>query len=128
VSAVWLMSILAVLSATNYARAVTDLPTGSAKGSLAYDGATAELKFAAASATGRTRCGEFLDRKDERRPIVLVISDQKLPVEKWESELDMTMDHSHWTGVVFFFGKEGQMFRCAVHMNGRQSIWKTRGV
>ncbi len=117
-SAVCVMSILAVLSATNYARAVTDLPTGSAKGSLAYDGATAELKFAAT----------FVDRKDERRPIVLVISDQKLPVEKWESELDMTMDHSHWTGVVFFFGKEGQMFRCAVHMNGRQSIGKTRGV
>jgi hypothetical protein len=58
-------------------------------GSLTYDGATAELKFAAASATGRTRCGEFVDQKDERKPIVLVISDQKLPVEKWVSESDM---------------------------------------
>jgi hypothetical protein len=38
-----------------------------------YDGATAELKFAAA----------FVDRTDERKPIVLVISDQKLPVEIW---------------------------------------------
>src|SRR6266478_3861758 len=27
------------------------------------------LKFAAASATGRTRCGEFVDQKDERKPI-----------------------------------------------------------
>jgi hypothetical protein len=44
------------------------------------------LKFVAASATGRTRCGEFVDQKDERKPIVLVINDQKLPVEKWESE------------------------------------------
>jgi hypothetical protein len=39
------------------------------------------LKFAAASATGRTRCGEFVDQKDERKPIV-VISDQKLLAEK----------------------------------------------
>jgi len=44
------------------------------------------LKFAAASATGRTRCGEFVDQKDDRKPIVLLISDQKLTVEKWESE------------------------------------------
>ncbi len=42
------------------------------KGSLTYDGATAELKFAAV----------FADQKDERKPIVLVISDQKLPAEK----------------------------------------------
>jgi hypothetical protein len=41
------------------------------------------LKFAAASATGRTRCGEFVDQKDERKPIVLLISDQKLLAEKW---------------------------------------------
>jgi len=27
------------------------------------------LKFAAASATGRTRCGEFVDQKDEHKPI-----------------------------------------------------------
>ena len=39
------------------------------------------LKFAVAFATGRTRCGEFVDQKDERKPIV-VISDQKLLAEK----------------------------------------------
>jgi hypothetical protein len=27
------------------------------------------LKFAAASATGRIRCGELVDQKDERKPI-----------------------------------------------------------
>jgi hypothetical protein len=83
-STVCVMSILAALSATNCARAVTDLPAGPAKGSLTYDGATAELKFAAA----------FVDQKDERKPIVLLISDQKLPTEKWKSEFDMMMDHS----------------------------------
>ena len=37
----------------------TDLPAGSAKGSLTDEGATAELKFAAA----------FVDQKDERNPL-----------------------------------------------------------
>jgi hypothetical protein len=66
---------------------------------LTYDGATAELKFAA-----------FIDQKDERKPIVIVISDQKLPVEKWESEFDMMMDHSKWSGVVFFLDKDENFF------------------
>ncbi|HEU5247004.1 MAG TPA: hypothetical protein VFU09_07940 [Candidatus Udaeobacter sp.] len=91
--------------------AATDLPAGSAKGSLTFDGATAELKFAAA----------FVDQKDERKPIVLVISDQKLPVEKWESEFDMMRDHTKWSGVVFFLDKDGKSFRSDVHMSGRQS-------
>jgi len=39
-------------------------------------GATAELKFAIA----------FVDQKRRRKPIVLVITHQKLPVEKLESE------------------------------------------
>jgi len=34
------------------------------------------LKFAAA----------FIDQSDERKPMVLLVSDQKLPVDKWESE------------------------------------------
>jgi len=54
----------------------SDLPAGSAKGSLTYDGATAELKFAAA----------FIDQEDQDKPIVLVISHQKLPMEKWIRE------------------------------------------
>jgi hypothetical protein len=41
------MSILAVFYAANYAWAGTDLPADSAKGSITYDGVTAELKFAA---------------------------------------------------------------------------------
>ena len=105
------MSILAALSAVNSARAASDLPAGSAKGSLTYDGATAELKFAAA----------FVDQKDERKPVVLLITDQKLPAEKWKSEFDMMMDHTKWSGVVFFLDKEGKVFRSDVHMNGRQS-------
>ena len=80
--------------------AASDLPTGSAKGSLTYDGATGELKFAAA----------FVDQTDERKLVVLVISDQKLPVQKWESEFDRMMDDSKWSGVVFFFLDKGGKF------------------
>ena len=50
-----------------------------------------------------------------------MISDQKLPVEKWESESDMVMDHSKWSEVVFFLDKDRKIFRSEVHMNGRQS-------
>jgi hypothetical protein len=58
-------------SSGDFIGVATHLPARSAKGSLTYDGATAELKFAAA----------FLDQKDERKPIVLLISEQKLAVE-----------------------------------------------
>ena len=110
-TAICVMSILAAFSAVNSARAASDLPAGSAKGSLTYDGATAELKSAAA----------FVDQKEEGKPTVLLITDQKLPVEKWKSEFDMMMDHTKWSGVVFFLDKEGKVFRSDVHMNGRQS-------
>src|SRR5262245_26010939 len=90
-----MMSILAVATA---AQGTADLPAGSAKGSLMYDGATADLKFAAA----------FVDQKDESKRIVLVIRNQKLPVEKWESKFDMMKDHTKWSGVVFFLDKEGK--------------------
>jgi hypothetical protein len=50
-----------------------------------------------------------------------MIGDQKLPVEKWEGEFDMMMDHSKWSGVVFFLDKGKEFFRSDMHMNGRQS-------
>lgn len=31
------------------------------------------------------------------------------------------INHSKWSGVVFFLDKEGQVFRSDVHTNGRQS-------
>jgi hypothetical protein len=52
--------------------AANDLPVRSAKRSLTYDGATAELKFAGA---------RLSTKKDQSKPVVLLISDQKLPVE-----------------------------------------------
>ncbi len=90
---------------------IVDLPAGVAKGSLTYDGATAELKFAEA----------FVDQKDDRKPVVVLITDQKLPTEKWKNEFDMMMDHTKWSGLVFFIDNEGAIYRTDVHTKGRQA-------
>jgi hypothetical protein len=71
-------------SAAAPASVTVDLPAGSAKGSLTFDGVTAELKFASA----------FVDQKDDRKPIVLLVTHKKLPTEKWTSEFDMMLDHT----------------------------------
>ena len=91
--------------------AASDLTSGSAKGSLTFDGTTAALTFAAA----------FVDQKDERKPVILLLSDKKLPVEKWKSEFDMMFDKTKFNGIVFFLDKEGKVFRTDVHMNDRQT-------
>lgn len=89
----------------------SDLPSGSAKGSLTFDGATVALTHAAA----------FVDQKDERKPVILLLSDKKLPVEKWKSEFDMMFDKSKFNGIVFFLDREGKVFRTDVHMKDKQT-------
>jgi hypothetical protein len=91
--------------------AASDLPSGSAKGSLTFDNSTAALTFAAA----------FVDQKDERKPVILLLSDKKLPVEKWKSDFDMMFDKTKFNGIVFFLDKEGKVFRTDVHMKDRQT-------
>jgi hypothetical protein len=98
-------------SAAAPAGVTVDLPPGSAKGSLTFDGATAELKFASA----------FTDQKDDRKPVVLLVTDKKLPIEKWTSEFDMMRDHTKWSGLAFFVDKDGAIYRTDVHTNGRQT-------
>jgi hypothetical protein len=88
-----------------------DIPAGTAKGSITFDSVTSDLKFAAA----------FVDQKDERKPVVLLVSDQKLPADKWVSEFDMMRDHTKWSGVVFFLDKDGSVYRTDVHTKGQQS-------
>ena len=60
----------------------SDLASGSAKGSLTFDDTTAALAYAAA----------FVDQKDERKPVILLLSDKKLPTEKWTSDFDIMRD------------------------------------
>ncbi|HJT80160.1 MAG TPA: hypothetical protein VJ719_03095 [Chthoniobacterales bacterium] len=88
-----------------------NIPAGSAKGALTYDGNTSELKYAAA----------FTDQKDDRKPVVLIVSDQKLPIEKWTSEFDLMRDKTKWSGIVVFMDKEGEVYRTDVHNKGEQS-------
>ncbi|MEY2559043.1 MAG: hypothetical protein QOE34_2468 [Verrucomicrobiota bacterium] len=97
--------------ASSAAHAASDLASGSAKGSLTFDGATATLIYAAA----------FVDQKDERKPVILLLSDQKLPVEKWTNEFDMMRAGVKFNGIVFFLDKEGKVFRTDVHMKDRQT-------
>jgi hypothetical protein len=91
--------------------AASDLANGSAQGSLTFDDTTVALTYAAA----------FVDQKDERKPVILLLSDKKLPTEKWKTEFDMLFDESKFNGIVFFLDKEGKVFRTDVHMKGRQT-------
>lgn len=104
-----LLSLCAVASPALLA--ASDLPSGSAKGSLTFDGATVALTHAAA----------FIDQKDERKPVILLLSDKKLPAEKWKSEFDMMFDRSKFGGIVFFLDQEGKVFRTDVHMKDKQT-------
>src|SRR5205085_496682 len=98
-------------NASAVSKVTVELPAGTAKGSITFDGVTSELKFA----------GAFVDQKDERKPVVLLLSDQKLPVEKWTSEFDMMRDSSKWSGIAAFVDSEGTVYRTDVHTKGRQS-------
>ncbi len=103
------LALCTLASPTAYA--ASDLASGSAKGSLTFDDATAALSYAAA----------FVDQKDERKPVILLLSDKKLPVEKWTSEFDMMLSATKFNGIVFFLDKEGKVFRTDVHMKDRQT-------
>jgi hypothetical protein len=103
------LSLCALASPTVFAG--SDLPSGTAKGSLTFDDATVALTFAAA----------FVDQKDERKPVILLLTDKKLPVEKWKSDFDMMFDKTKYNGIVFFFDQEGKAFRTDVHMKDRQT-------
>jgi hypothetical protein len=97
--------------ATPAIQAASDLPSGSAKGSLTFDGATAALTFAAA----------FVDQKDEDKPVILILSDKKIFTDKWTSQFDMMREGTKFNGIVFHLNKEGKMVRTTVHMNDRKT-------
>jgi hypothetical protein len=107
----FLLFVCGALSIAGFAFAGADMPNGSAKGSLTYEGATAELKFAAA----------FVDQKDDRKPVILLLTDKKLPTEKWTSEFDLMRDGTKWSGMMFCLDKDGNVFRSDVHMSGKQA-------
>ena len=68
-----------------------------------------------------TNATAFVDEKDGRSPVILILSDQKLPAEKWTSEFDLMRAHPDFTGVAFWIDQEGKVFRTDVYTAGRQS-------
>jgi hypothetical protein len=98
-------------AAASAPRVNVDIPSGTAKGSLTFEGITSELKFATA----------FVDQKDDRKPVILIVSDQKLPTEKWTSEFDMMREKAKWSGIAVFVDKDGEVYRTDVHNKGQQS-------
>ena len=85
---------------------------GTAKGTCATKGEPAvTLAFATA----------FVDQKDERKPTLLILSDVKLPAEKWTSEFDLMRANSKFSGAIFFLGKDNEVFRTDFYWKGRQS-------
>ena len=91
-----------------------DLPSGTAKGTCAKDGAApVALAFA----------GAFVDQKDERKPTLLILSDVKLPTATWTSEFDLMRATGKlpFSGAIFFLDKDGAVFRTDFYWKGRQS-------
>ena len=68
-----------------------------------------------------TSAAAFIDEKDSRGPIILILSDKKLPAEKWTSEFDLMRAHPEFSGVLFWIDKDGGVFRTDVYVAGRQS-------
>ncbi|MEO6788619.1 MAG: hypothetical protein ABI318_21060 [Chthoniobacteraceae bacterium] len=87
-------------------------PAGTARGTCANKG---EAPVALAFATA------FVDQKDERKPTLLILSDVKLPAEKWTSEFDLMRAGKKFSGAIFFLNKDNEVFRSDFYWKGRQS-------
>ena len=111
-TAALLLQILISIATTMCALA-EDLPRGTAQGTAATGGEVPATLTSAAA---------FIDQKDESKPTVLVISDRKLPTEKWTSEFDLmrAVGKLPFSGVVFFI-KDGEAFRTDTYWKGRQA-------
>jgi hypothetical protein len=76
---------------------------GKAKGSLTIDDKNVEMKNAYA----------FVDQKDKRKPVLLLITDQAVPADQWksESDLDDLRRKKPFAYVCFWLDKDRQDFR-----------------
>lgn len=92
--------------------AAADLPDNTATGSfLPKGGVPVALTSAAA----------FVDEKDSGKPIILILSDKKLPTETWTSEFDLMRAQLDFSGVLFWLDQDGKVFRTDIYVAGRQS-------
>jgi len=108
-------AVLAVLSLVPSSPAfagAADLPAGTAKGTFAPEGKPAVTLTSAVA---------FVDVKDDDKPVIVILSDKKLPAEKWTSEFDLMEAHPKFSGVAFWFAKDGTVFRCDIYDDGQQA-------
>ena len=70
-----------------------------------------------------TNVAAFVDVKDDDKPTIVILSDRKLPTEKWTSEFDLMEAKStlKFSGVLFWLNKDGEVNRWDMYWNGQQS-------
>ena len=103
---------LVFLTAFQLCARAGDLPAGTSTGTfIPEDKPAVTLANAAA----------FVDTKEEGAPVLLMLSDKKVVVGDWKSEIDMMMAHPMFSGAIFFIDKEGTVFRTDVYDKGQQS-------
>ena len=68
-----------------------------------------------------TNAAAFVDKKDSDKPTIIILSDKKLPTEKWTSEFDLMMSHPTFTGVVFWLKPDGTVYRSDTYDKGKQA-------
>ena len=109
-----LLALLLSLSLTGAPAADPGLASGTAKGTFAQKGETT---------VNLTNVAAFTDVKDDEKPVIVIISDQKLPAEKWTSEFDMMEAEPplKFSGIVFWIGKDGSISRTDMYWKGRQA-------
>jgi hypothetical protein len=108
----YVAGVLAVLvlagAATAAAPAGAAAAGGGAKGTFSADGKTFTLAYGAA----------FVDQKDERKPTILLITDQALPVASWKSDFDIINyrnDKHEFNGVAFWLDKKGAVYKSSFY-------------
>ena len=106
-----LAALLSLSLAGRLAAADPELASGVAKGTFSQNGEAA-VKL--------TNVAAFVDVKDDKKPTMIIISDKKLPTEKWTSEFDLMEagDTAKFSGVIFWLDKDGNVFRCDTYWNG----------
>jgi hypothetical protein len=84
------------------------LQPGQASGALTVGEATVKLSHA----------GVFIDEPADKKPMVLVISDQELPLSGWKDSSDMIMYRMEYkfNGVAFWLDEKHQAFRTEYYM------------
>jgi len=91
----------------------TALKSGQAKGTFTRNGKAVPLSHAYV----------YIDQKDDRKPVLLLIVDRQVPADTWKSEFDFMRYHSSnpLTGICFWLDKDREVFRNDFYWEGRQT-------